>query len=78
MAGITIVKGKGRKLVLRGLGPIFVPVNMGIIEYVPQYELQGEEGQGQGQKFIHARRRFTSLANIRSLMSLSPKAKARV
>ena len=47
---------------------ILLPVNMGIIEQVAKDKLQGGEGQGKGQKFIQARRRFTPLPNIGRLM----------
>ena len=78
MVGNSVLQGKGRKVVLHCLGPTLLPVNMGFIEQVAQDELQGEEGQWTGRKFIQARTRFIPLPNIRSLMSLSPKAKAKV
>ena len=78
MVGITILQGKARKAVLHHFFPAILPVDMGILEQVSQDELQGGEGQWTGRKFIQARRRFIPLPNIRSLMSLSPKAKAKV
>ena len=76
--GITVFQGKSKKVVLHRLDPILMPLNMGIIAEVPQDELQRGKGQGKGQKLIRARRRFAYLPNIRSLMSLNPKAKAKV
>ena len=63
---------------LHNLGPILLHVNKDIIEQETQDELQGGEGQGKGTNFIQARRRFTPLPNIRSLICLSLKAKAKV
>ena len=65
-------------MVLHCLCPILLPVNMGITQDVAQDELQGGEGQRKGQKFIQARRRFTALPNIKSLMSPIPKAKVKI
>ena len=52
MVGISVLQGKGRKVVLHCLGPTLLPVDMGIIEQVAQGELQGKEEQGKGQKFF--------------------------
>ena len=78
MVGIPVFQGKEMKVMLHHLGPILVPVNMGIIEQVTQDELQGRAGQRKGQTFFQASRRFIPLPNIRSLLSLSPKGKATV
>ena len=78
MAGISVLLEKGRKVVLHHLGPILLPDNMGIIVQIGQHKLQGRAGQRKAQKFIQERKRFTPLPNIRRLMSLSPKAKAKV
>ena len=63
---------------LHHLGPILLPDNMGIIVKEGQDDLQGGAGQRKGQKLFWARRWFTPLLKIRSLMSISPKAKAKV
>ena len=78
IVGITVLQGKGRKFMLHDLGHILLSVNMGIIEQIAQDGPQCGEEEGKGQTFIQARRRLTPLPNIRSLMSLSSKAKAKI
>ena len=78
MVGKAVLQRNGKKVVLHHLGLILLPVNMNVIEQVVQHKLQGRAGQGTGQKFIQARRRFIPLANIRSVMNLSLKTKAKV